>query len=200
MAQSRRKRRVEPKDPAKGPAKREDAQAQESLGAIPELMRRAITLGLTGFFTTEEAVRRALGDTVPKDWTDYIAESSDRTRSEFLDRLSREIARTLKDIDLAAVLVHTDEQEQADLLLERAEVYIDGVSEEQRRNQFRTAPMDIYALQGRADDAFEAMEQAFEDGWRSGWWRLEHKPHFDSIRDDPRFDEMVERLRAATSG
>jgi hypothetical protein len=104
MAQSRRKQRVEPEVPAKGPAKREDAEAPESLGAIPELMRRAIALGLTGFFTTEEAVRRALGDTVPKDWTDYIAESSDRTRGEFLDRLSHEIARTLKDIDVAAVL------------------------------------------------------------------------------------------------
>ncbi len=104
MAQSRRKQRVEPEVPVKDSAKREDAEAQESLGAIPELMRRAIALGLTGFFTTEEAVRRALGDTVPKDWTDYIAESSDRTRGEFLDRLSREIARTLKDIDLAAVL------------------------------------------------------------------------------------------------
>jgi hypothetical protein len=88
----------------KEPAEREDAEAQDSLGAIPELMRRAIALGLTGFFTTEEAVRRALGDTVPKDWTDYIAESSDRTRSEFLDRLAREIARTLKEADLAAVL------------------------------------------------------------------------------------------------
>ncbi len=86
------------------PAQREEAEAQESLGAIPELMRRAIALGLTGFFTTEEAVRRALGDTVPKDWTEYIAESSDRTRGEFLDRLSREIARTLKEVDLAAVL------------------------------------------------------------------------------------------------
>ncbi len=104
MAQSRRKQKIEPKGPVKGPAKCEDAQAQESLGAIPELMRRAIALGLTGFFTTEEAVRRALGDTVPKDWTDYIAESSDRTRGEFLDRLSREIARTLKEVDLAAVL------------------------------------------------------------------------------------------------
>jgi hypothetical protein len=89
---------------AKEPAKRKDAEAPESLGAIPELMRRAIALGLTGFFTTEEAVRRALGDTVPKDWTDYIAESSDRTRNEFLDRLSREIARTLKDVDVAALI------------------------------------------------------------------------------------------------
>jgi hypothetical protein len=104
MAQSRRKQRVEPEVQLKEPEKPEDEEAQESLRAIPELMRRAIALGLTGFFTTEEAVRRALGDTVPKDWTDYIAESSDRTRSEFLDRLSREIARTLKDVDIAAVL------------------------------------------------------------------------------------------------
>jgi hypothetical protein len=86
------------------PATPDDEESQESLGAIPELMRRAIALGLTGFFTTEEAVRRALGDTVPKDWTDYISDSSDRTRSEFLDRLSREIARTLKEVDLAAIL------------------------------------------------------------------------------------------------
>ncbi len=104
MAQSRRKQRIEPEVHAKKPAEREGAEAQESPGAIPELMRRAIALGLTGFFTTEEAVRRALGDTVPKDWTDYIAESSDRTRSEFLDRLSREIARTLKDVDIAALI------------------------------------------------------------------------------------------------
>jgi hypothetical protein len=104
MAQSRGKQRIEPEKRAEEPAEREDAEEQERLSAIPELMRRAIALGLTGFFTTEEAVRRALGDTVPKDWTNYISESSDRTRSEFLDRLSREIAQTLKDIDLAAVL------------------------------------------------------------------------------------------------
>ena len=104
MAQSRGKQRIEPEKRAEEPAEREDSEEQERLSAIPELMRRAIALGLTGFFTTEEAVRRALGDTVPKDWTDYISESSDRTRSDFLDRLSREIAKTLKDIDLAAVL------------------------------------------------------------------------------------------------
>ena len=104
MAQSRGKQRIQPEKRAEEPDEREDAEEQERLSAIPELMRRAIALGLTGFFTTEEAVRRAIGDTVPKDWTDYISESSDRTRSDFLDRLSREIANTLKDIDLAAVL------------------------------------------------------------------------------------------------
>jgi len=104
MAQSRRKQRVDSEVPVKKSAKSENEKPQESLGAIPELMRRAIALGLTGFFTTEEAVRRALGDTVPKDWTDYIQESSDRTRSEFLERLSVEIARTLKGVDIAALV------------------------------------------------------------------------------------------------
>ena len=110
-------------------------------------------------------------------------------------------AYTLKAaVDLAAVLMDTGEQEQADVLLERAEAYIERVPEAQRRHQFRLAPMEIHALLGRADEAFEAMELALADGWRSGWWRLEHKPHFDSIRDDPRFDAMVERLRSATAG
>jgi hypothetical protein len=104
MAEPRGKQRVGPETPVDEAEELGDADAPESPGAIPELMRRAITLGLTGFFTTEEAVRRALGDTVPKDWTDYLSESSDRTRSEFLDRLSREIAKTLKEIDLADVL------------------------------------------------------------------------------------------------
>ena len=110
-------------------------------------------------------------------------------------------AFTLKAaIDLAAVLMHTGEETQATLLLDKSESYIDGLPDAQRRHQFRTAAMEIYALQDRADEAFAAMNQAFEDDWRSGWWRLRHKPHFDSIRDDPRFDAMVERLRVATSG
>jgi hypothetical protein len=76
----------------------------ESLRPIPELVRRALTLGLTGFFSTEEAVRRAFGDTVPKDWTDFLSETSDRTRSEFLERLSHEIGRVLDGVDVGAVL------------------------------------------------------------------------------------------------
>jgi tetratricopeptide (TPR) repeat protein len=103
-------------------------------------------------------------------------------------------------IDLAAVLMRAGEQVRADLLLLKCEAFIDSVAEVQRRNQFRAAPMEIYALQRRTDDAFDAMELAFDDGWRSGWWRLEHKPHFDSIRDDPRFQDMIDKLKAATAG
>ena len=134
MAQSRRKQRVGPEADAKKSAQNEGADPQQRRGAIPELMRRAIGLGLTGFFTTEEAVRRALGDTVPKDWTDYIAESSDRTRSEFLDKLSREIAGALKEIDLAAVLQQLLEGQT---LTVNAEIRLGDDSETGRKTSVR---------------------------------------------------------------
>ena len=63
-------------------------------GRIPELLRRGLSLGFSGLFMTEEAVRRAFGDTVPRDWIDFATEQSTRTRSEFIERLSGEIART----------------------------------------------------------------------------------------------------------
>ena len=74
------------------------------LYAIPELMRRAISMGLSGFFFNEEAIRKALGDAMPKDLQDFAVEQSRRTRAEFLERLSYEIGRTLENVDVAAVL------------------------------------------------------------------------------------------------
>ena len=82
----------------------EDGQTSGRLPALPELARRALSIGLSGFFLTEETIRKALGDTLPKDWTDFAVEQSDRTRKEFLERLSFEIAQTLEKIDVAAVL------------------------------------------------------------------------------------------------
>jgi hypothetical protein len=75
-----------------------------TLNTIPELMRRIAAVGLSGFFFTEEAIRKALGDTLPKDWIDFAADQSERTRDEFLERLSLEIGRTLENIDVADVL------------------------------------------------------------------------------------------------
>jgi hypothetical protein len=75
-----------------------------TLNTIPELMRRVVAAGLSGFFLTEEAIRKALGDTLPKDWSDFAVEQSERTRDELLERLSLEIGRTLENLDVAEVL------------------------------------------------------------------------------------------------
>ena len=41
---------------------------------------------------------------LPKDWSDFAIDQSERTRKEFLERLSFELAQTLEKIDVAAVL------------------------------------------------------------------------------------------------
>src|SRR5215475_5232199 len=82
----------------------EEADTAGRLGGLPELVRRALAFGLSGFFLTEEAIRKAVGDTIPRDWTDFAVEQSERARREFLERLSYEIGQSLEKIDLAAVL------------------------------------------------------------------------------------------------
>jgi hypothetical protein len=74
------------------------------LAPLPELMRRALSMGLSGFFLTEEAVRKALGDTLPKDWIDFAVDQSERTRKEFLERLTFEMGRSLENVDVASAL------------------------------------------------------------------------------------------------
>lgn len=71
---------------------------------IPDFVRKAIAAGFSGFFFTEETIRKALGDTLPKDWADFASDQSNRARAEFLERLSYEIGRALENVDYAAVL------------------------------------------------------------------------------------------------
>ena len=58
-----------------------------------------LTLGFTGFFLTEEALRKALGDSVPRDVIEFLLDQSQRMRGEFLDRISQEFGRVLERVD-----------------------------------------------------------------------------------------------------
>lgn len=67
---------------------------------MPDLLRRALTAGLSGILSTNEAVRRAVGDAMPREWVDFAVDQSERTRSEFIERLAGEIARSLESLEL----------------------------------------------------------------------------------------------------
>jgi hypothetical protein len=97
-----RPRRRAPDTPAERPSAR--ARANPESGLLPELLRRGLTLGFTGFFLTEEALRRALGDSMPRDWIEFMVEQSERTRAEMLDRLSREFGRVIQAFDPVEIL------------------------------------------------------------------------------------------------
>lgn len=90
--------------PGRSARRKPDSDTGRRPAAVPELVRRALSLGLSGLFLTEEAIRKALGDAVPRDWTDFVVNQSDRTRKEFLERLSFEIGQSLEKIDISRVL------------------------------------------------------------------------------------------------
>jgi hypothetical protein len=75
------------------------AAGADAGGFFPEALRRVLTVGFTGFFLTEEALRKALGDSVPRDVIEFLLDQSQRMRSEFLDRISREFGRVLERVD-----------------------------------------------------------------------------------------------------
>jgi hypothetical protein len=68
---------------------------------VPDLLRRVVGIGFSGLFLTEEVVRKALGETLPRDWVDFAAAQSERTRRELIDRVAGEIGRALDGVDLA---------------------------------------------------------------------------------------------------
>ena len=104
MAAPRGRRGTARTAPAQAREPASGATRSESAGIVPELLRRAVGLGFSGFFTTEEVLRKALGDTVPREWADFAAEQTDRARAELTDRLAQELRKSLDAIDPVALL------------------------------------------------------------------------------------------------
>lgn len=73
--------------------------AEAAAGFFPDLLRRGLSMGFTGLFMTEEAVRRALGDSVPRDVVEFFIAQSEKTRTDMLERLSTEFGRALAALD-----------------------------------------------------------------------------------------------------
>jgi hypothetical protein len=76
------------------------AAREDATGRVPDLLRRVVGLGFSGFFLTEEVLRKTLGENLPKDWVDFAAAQSERTRRELIDRVAGEVGRTLDKLDL----------------------------------------------------------------------------------------------------
>ena len=55
----------------------------------------------------------------------------------------------------------------------------------------------IFALQQRPQRALDALQQAIDEGWRVfTWYYLEHDPNIESIRDEPRFQQIYTELKS----
>jgi len=71
---------------------------------LHEAIRRTAAVGFSSFFATEDAVRRAFSDAVPRDWVDYASRQSTELRSEMIERMSAEFGAWLRTIDMAQIM------------------------------------------------------------------------------------------------
>jgi len=79
-----------------------EPSAIESL--FQELVRKGTSLGLSSFFLTEEAVRKAFSDRVPAEWLEFLGRQSEEVRSDVVDRASKEFGNWLRTLDLSELL------------------------------------------------------------------------------------------------
>jgi hypothetical protein len=105
VSQSKSKSARKARDPSTSDVPGDECEDQaESSSAVSDAIRRMAGVGLAGFFTTESALRKALGETVPKDWVDFVSDQSDRTRQEFMDRIVAEFGKALQGVDTARLM------------------------------------------------------------------------------------------------
>lgn len=79
-----------------------DTGAPEQKGGIlPESLRKAVTLGLSAVFMTEEGIRNALGDLrLPKEAIGYIVEQTDKARRDVHRVVEDQLKGFLERIDV----------------------------------------------------------------------------------------------------
>ena len=77
------------------------------------------------------------------------------------------------------------------MLLEQIRGFEDSKTEGTRIPYFQRAV--FYAKAGNKNKAFECLEKSYQT--RESWMSLlQVEPGLDSVRDDPRFDELVKRV------
>jgi len=99
-------------------------------------------------------------------------------------------------IVLALVLSNTDEQDRADMLLDRSLAFIHTLPRLGYRG-YLISDVRIYAQRGKKEEALVALRQAIDQGWRRYWWYyLEHDMGLEPIRHEPEFQAIVKEVKA----
>ncbi len=97
---------------------------------------------------------------------------------------------------LAQAMIETGRQEQADRLLD---TMLETVTRSRKLQAggWRSGIEDVqvYSLQGKTEEALAALEEAVDSGWMFYAFTIWDDPSLDALRDDPRFDELMDRMR-----
>ena len=103
-------------------------------------------------------------------------------------------------IDLAWLQQRMGDRQKADKLLKLAYDFIQQRPRLGWWGAYWISDVQILALQGRKEEALAALQRATDEGWRSLWWYyLRYDMNLDSIRDEPRFQRVLDQIEADIS-
>lgn len=87
----------------------EDRAPESPLGRrldtwLPEAIKRALFIGAGTLFLTEEGIRKALSEfNLPKDLVSYLVKQSEKSKTELLSVIQRELNRFFSRIDVTRI-------------------------------------------------------------------------------------------------
>ncbi len=105
-----------------------------------EGLRRAASLGFSSFFLTEEALRRAFNDSVPREWIEYVARQGEDVRAELFRALSQQFQKWLSEIDVVEVLSEVARRHDISV---RLEISAAPKQEEDTKRESPRSPLEV---------------------------------------------------------
>ncbi len=100
-------------------------------------------------------------------------------------------------IDLALLLRRSGDAQTADWLLDEALEFYRNTGPDVVHGSIQTLiDVELFAMRGDPKAALDAFSQAIDGGWYADWQLTLTSPNLDSIRNDPEFNVLVDKLKA----
>lgn len=78
---------------------------ERSTSRLPDALRKAVAAGVGAVFLTEEGIRNLVSELkLPKEAMSYLLQQADRTRSEVMTAVGKEVKRYMKSSELEKLL------------------------------------------------------------------------------------------------
>ncbi len=168
--------------------------------AANELARFVLKAELPDRWGSDAIVLRALrNEALSKgNLADALAAFQKRHPNLFTASPEITIQNILQAVDLSSLWINSGKTEQAETLLKAVITAFD-------QPYFATgsyvswivpAKAQALALLGRHEEAIAELQRVVQKGWRISWqWETDLNSNFDSLRGDPRYQEIIDFLR-----
>jgi TolB-like protein/class 3 adenylate cyclase/Tfp pilus assembly protein PilF len=167
----------------------QEGKKTEAMNLVPSI----INSDTTNFSSYEEgALVCILAGDLPKA-NNYFQKAVDRNESLITD------ASTFAPLGLSFFLLKEGKKIDAEILLSRSRsLFLEEIKKGAQDDEFRIGLASIAAIQGRKEEALQWLQRAIDVKWLD-YGMVETSPWFESIKDDARFKQMMNRVKNETA-